>query len=80
VKSMLGHCASAAGGLETIALILALGNGIAPPTVNYEHPDPACDVDCVPNQARRIEARIGLKNSFGFGGVNSALVLRRWDA
>jgi 3-oxoacyl-[acyl-carrier-protein] synthase II len=78
-KSALGHCMSAGGGLETVALLLALREGIAPPTINYEHPDPFCDVDCVANEARRIPARIGLKNSFGFGGVNCCLVLRRWD-
>jgi 3-oxoacyl-[acyl-carrier-protein] synthase II len=79
-KSMLGHCASAAGGLETVALLLALRDGVAPPTLNYEHPDPFCDVDCVPNTARRIDARIGLKNSFGFGGVNSSIAFARWEA
>jgi 3-oxoacyl-[acyl-carrier-protein] synthase II len=70
---------SAGGGIETVALVLALRDGIAPPTINYEHPDPRCDVDCVPGRARAIPARIGLKNSFGFGGVNCCLVLRRWD-
>ena len=76
-KSMLGHCMSAAGSLETVALVLALRDGVAPPTINYEHPDPDCDVDCVPNAARRLPVRTAIKNSFGFGGINCCLVFRR---
>jgi 3-oxoacyl-[acyl-carrier-protein] synthase II len=75
-KSMLGHCMSAGGGLETIAAILAIRHAIAPPTINYRHPDPRCAVDCVPNEARPLAARVVLKNSFGFGGANCCLVLR----
>jgi 3-oxoacyl-[acyl-carrier-protein] synthase II len=78
-KSMLGHCMSAAGGIEAVALVLALRDGIAPPTINHGAPDPGCDLDCVPNVARRVDARVGLKNAFGFGGVNGCLVLRRPD-
>ncbi len=76
-KSMLGHCMSAAGGLEAAALVLALRNGVAPPTINYQHADPDCDVDCVPNDARRLPIRVAVKNSFGFGGVNCCLVFAR---
>jgi 3-oxoacyl-[acyl-carrier-protein] synthase II len=75
-KSSLGHCLSAAGGLESVAAVLAIRDGVAPPTLNYEHPDPACKVDCVPNLARRMAVQTVLKNSFGFGGVNCCLVFR----
>ncbi len=78
-KSVLGHCMSAAAGLELVALILAMREGVAPPTVNRRTPDPECDVNCVPDLARAVEARIGLKNAFGFGGVNCVLVLRRGE-
>jgi 3-oxoacyl-[acyl-carrier-protein] synthase II len=76
-KSALGHCMSAASGIETVALVLALRDGIAPPTLNQREPDPACDIDCVPNRARAVAARVALKNAFGLGGVNCCLVLRR---
>jgi 3-oxoacyl-[acyl-carrier-protein] synthase II len=78
-KSVLGHCMSASAGLETAAVLLAMRDGIAPPTINHVHPDPDCDVDCVPNEARRLPIRVALKNSFGFGGVNCCLVFRAWD-
>lgn len=78
-KSVLGHCMSAAAGLELVALILAMRDGVAPPTVNRRQADPECDVDCVPDVARAVNARIGLKNAFGFGGANCVLVLRRGD-
>ena len=78
-KSVLGHCMSAAAGLELVALILAMRDGVAPPTVNRRTPDPECDVNCVPDVARAVDARIGLKNAFGFGGVNCVLVLRRGE-
>jgi 3-oxoacyl-[acyl-carrier-protein] synthase II len=79
-KSMLGHCYSAAGGLESVATVLAIRDQIVPPTINFEHPDPACDVDCVPNVARSFPIRVALKNSFGFGGVNCCLVFRAYEA
>jgi 3-oxoacyl-[acyl-carrier-protein] synthase II len=79
-KSVLGHCMTASAGLETVALLLAMRDGIAPPTINQTRADPECNVDCVPNEARRLPIRVGLKNSFGFGGVNCCLVLRAWDA
>jgi len=76
-KSMTGHLLGAAGGLETIICVLALERGILPPTINYEHPDPDCDLDYVPNTARRVEARAALSNSLGFGGHNVTLALSR---
>lgn len=77
-KSMTGHAVAAAGALEAIAIALALREQVAPPTINLETPDPECDLDYVPNRARRIEgARVALSNSFGFGGQNIALVLRK---
>ena len=77
-KSMLGHLIGAAGPVELIAGVLAMEKGLIPPTVNYEYPDPACDLDYVPNKAREAKIDTILKNSFGFGGKNSALVVRRY--
>ena len=76
-KSMTGHLLGAAGGLETIICVLALERGILPPTINYEHPDPDCDLDYVPNTARHVETRAALSNSLGFGGHNVTLALSR---
>jgi 3-oxoacyl-[acyl-carrier-protein] synthase II len=75
-KSMTGHMLGAAGGIETAACILALREGVVPPTVNYETPDPACDLDYVPNTAREAKVRACLNNSFGFGGHNACLALK----
>jgi 3-oxoacyl-[acyl-carrier-protein] synthase II len=77
IKSMVGHSAGACGALEAAACAYALQEGILPPTINYEHPDPACDLDYVPNAARRTAIGAALSNNFGFGGHNSCLVLRR---
>jgi 3-oxoacyl-[acyl-carrier-protein] synthase II len=78
-KSMTGHLLGAAGAVESIVCILALSHGILPPTINYENPDPECDLDCVPNQARAHDLRYALNNSFGFGGHNVALIFGRFD-
>jgi 3-oxoacyl-[acyl-carrier-protein] synthase II len=78
-KSMTGHLLGAAGAIESIACIMALKRGVVPPTINYENPDPECDLDYVPNQARQCQARYALNNSFGFGGHNAALVFGRFD-
>ena len=76
-KSMTGHLLGAAGGLETAICALAVAEQVMPPTINYENPDPECDLDYVPNQARRAPIRYALSNSFGFGGTNGALILKR---
>ena len=78
-KSMTGHLMGAGGGIEAIATIQAIKTGIVPPTINQEHPDPECDLDYVPNEARRHEVTVGMSNSFGFGGHNATLVFRRYD-
>jgi len=76
-KSMTGHLLGAAGAIESIACIMALKHGVLPPTINYENPDPECDLDCVPNEARQAGVDNVLNNSFGFGGHNVALVFGR---
>jgi 3-oxoacyl-[acyl-carrier-protein] synthase II len=76
-KSMIGHCITAAGAIETVAAILVINKGIIHPTINYETPDPDCDLDYVPNAARPAKVNVCLKNSFGLGGENCCLVLRR---
>jgi 3-oxoacyl-[acyl-carrier-protein] synthase II len=78
-KSMTGHLLGAAGGLEAGLTALVLRDQVLPPTINLENPDPECDLDCVPNEARRAEVRYALSNSFGFGGTNGALLFRRFD-
>lgn len=78
-KSMTGHLMGAGGGIEAIATIKAIQSGIVPPTINQEHPDPDCDLDYVPNEARRHEVTVGMSNSFGFGGHNATVVFRRYD-
>ena len=77
-KSMTGHLLGGAGGLEAGITVLAVRNGIVPPTINYEKPDPECDLDYVPNQARKANLVYALSNSFGFGGTNGSLIFRRW--
>jgi 3-oxoacyl-[acyl-carrier-protein] synthase II len=78
-KSMTGHLLGAAGGLEAGITALAIHHQIMPPTINYEFPDPECDLDYVPNTARKAEIVHGLSNSFGFGGTNASLILKRFD-
>jgi 3-oxoacyl-[acyl-carrier-protein] synthase II len=77
-KSMTGHLLGAAGGVEAIATVLAMHHGILPPTINYETPDPDCDLDYVPNQARKQEVEVALSNAFGFGGTNAILAFRKY--
>ncbi|MGH7320175.1 MAG: beta-ketoacyl-ACP synthase II [Candidatus Rokuibacteriota bacterium] len=77
-KSMIGHLLGAAGGVEAVATVLALYHGLLPPTINYETPDPECDLDYVPNVARKAEVEIALSNGFGFGGTNATLAFRRF--
>jgi 3-oxoacyl-[acyl-carrier-protein] synthase II len=77
IKSMVGHSAGACGALEAAACAYALREGIVPPTINYEHPDPDCDLDYVPNEARKVAIGAALSNNFGFGGHNSCVILRR---
>jgi 3-oxoacyl-[acyl-carrier-protein] synthase II len=79
-KSMTGHLLGAAGGLETAVTALAVARDIVPPTINYETPDPECDLDYVPLQARKMTVRYALNNSFGFGGTNACLLLRKFEA
>jgi len=79
-KSMTGHLLGAAGGVEAVFSVLAIHRGILPPTINQEVPDPECDLDYVPNVARRAEVRAVLSNSFGFGGVNACLIFSRCTA
>jgi 3-oxoacyl-[acyl-carrier-protein] synthase II len=79
-KSMTGHLLGAAGGIEAVFSLLALFHGVLPPTINLDHPDPACDLDYVPNKARPSTIKTALSNSFGFGGVNACLIFTRLDA
>ena len=78
-KGATGHCLGAAGALEAIFCILALRDGMLPPTINYEFPDPECDLDYVPNQARPADVEVVVNNSFGFGGHNACIVLRKFS-
>ncbi len=79
-KSMIGHGLGASGGVETVATVKTVETGMIHPTVNQEEPDPSCDLDYVPNVARRADVRVALKNSFGFGGQNSCLVITKYEA
>jgi len=79
-KSMIGHAMGASGALEAIACIFTIHNGIIHPTINYETPDPECDLDYVPNQSRKADIKVALSNSFGLGGQNACLVLKKFEA
>ena len=78
-KSMTGHLLGGAGGVEAVYTVLTVKNGIIPPTINYETPDPECDLDFVPNKARKTEVRTALSNSFGFGGTNASLLFKAFE-
>ena len=78
-KSMIGHLLGAAGAVEAVACIMSLREGVVHPTINYATPDPACDLDYVPNEARGVNLRYVLSNSFGFGGQNACLVIARGE-
>jgi 3-oxoacyl-[acyl-carrier-protein] synthase II len=77
-KSMIGHTLGAAGAMSALAAVLSIRDGIMPPTINYETPDPACDLDYVPNVARKADVRVAIINGFGFGGQNAVTVFRRY--
>jgi 3-oxoacyl-[acyl-carrier-protein] synthase II len=79
IKSMIGHSLGAAGALEAIACALSVSTDWVPPTINYEQPDPECDLDYVPNQARQCPVRVAVSNSFGFGGHNAVLVIKKFE-
>lgn len=78
-KSMIGHLLGAAGSIQAVITILAMNHGVAPPTINLTHPDPECDLDYVPNQARQLKIQTAMSNSFGFGGHNSVLIFRQFQ-
>ena len=78
-KSLIGHGLGASGGMETVATVKTIETGTIHPTINLHTPDPTCDLDYVPNAARKADVRVALKNSFGFGGQNSCLVLTKYE-
>ena len=77
-KSMMGHLIAAAGSVEAIVCLLTIRDGMLPPTINLENPDPECDLDYIPNEARRKQVDVALSNSFGFGGQNITLIIKRF--
>jgi len=79
IKSMLGHTMGAASAIEAAACCLAADNDMVPPTINYETPDPECNIDCVPNKARKQRVNIALNNGFAFGGNNCCLVIKKFE-
>ena len=78
-KSMIGHALGASGALEAVACILALQNNVLPPTINYKNPDPECELDYVPNNSQEFETNVAMSNSFGFGGHNGVILMKKWD-
>jgi 3-oxoacyl-[acyl-carrier-protein] synthase II len=79
-KGATGHCFGAAGAVEAVFTVLAVDRGVLPPTINYEQPDPECDLDYIPNESREAEIEVGVSNSFGFGGHNACIVVRKFEA
>ena len=77
-KSMTGHLLGASGAIEALVLVQAIQTGVLPPTINYKTPDPDCDLDYVPNQARSVDVDVVMSNSFGFGGHNATIILHRF--
>jgi 3-oxoacyl-[acyl-carrier-protein] synthase II len=77
-KSMTGHLLGGAGGIETVFTALTISEGIIPPTINLEHPDEECDLDYVPNKSRKVDVQTAMTNSFGFGGTNATLILKKY--
>jgi len=78
-NSMTGHLLGAAGGIESVITVLTIHHGLLPPTINHDTPDPECDLDYVPNAARRADVRYALTNSFGFGGTNASLLFKKFE-
>jgi 3-oxoacyl-[acyl-carrier-protein] synthase II len=78
-KSMTGHILGGTGGIEAIYSVLTIKHGIIPPTINYETPDPECDLDYVPNKSRKADVKVAMSNSFGFGGTNGALLFKTFE-
>jgi 3-oxoacyl-[acyl-carrier-protein] synthase II len=76
-KSVMGHCFGAAGAIEAMMCVLAVRDGVLPPTINYEHPDPVCDLDYVPNESREVEVDVALSNAMGLGGHNACVLIGR---
>ena len=76
---MMGHLFGGAGGVEAVISVLAITHGVMPPTINYEHPDPECDLDYLPNQARRAPVETALSNSLGFGGHNATIIFKKFS-
>jgi 3-oxoacyl-(acyl-carrier-protein) synthase len=79
-KSMIGHAMGASGAIEAVACAMVIATGWIPPTINYEYPDPECDLDFVPNQARKQAVKVTLSNSFGLGGQNACVILKAFGA
>jgi 3-oxoacyl-[acyl-carrier-protein] synthase II len=78
-KSMIGHLLGAAGAVEAVATVLTIKNEVIPPTINYEHPDPECDLDYAPNKAIEYPVKVAISNSFGFGGTNACLAFKAFE-